>query len=180
MKINNPDNLPEHIISKAIQMMQDENPKRTITEITVKPTAEPDEYSITPKFMPVPFERVRRITGYLSTLTNFNNAKQAEEGDSKMNDRDLEHPDITRLERDGEIYTAHETESLHCENCDKEITEEQSAFSLCASCEVKAWEHFRYLLLNEFTQSEREFIDACVEGHSLAEVEKIKPLPAIY
>lgn len=81
MTIHNPENLPEGIISEAIQMMQRENPRRTIAEITVKPTAEPAEYSITPKFMPVPFERVRRITGYLATLPNFNNAKQAEEGD---------------------------------------------------------------------------------------------------
>ena len=99
---------------------------------------------------------------------------------------DLQHPYITRLERDGEIYgetyIASETffyGNCYCENCDEEITEEQSAFKLCEDCEKKAWERFRFLLLNEFTQSEREFIDACVEGHSLTEVEKIKPLPAI-
>ena len=93
---------------------------------------------------------------------------------------DLQHHDITRLERDGEVYIGRSTETLYCENCDIEITEEQSAFNLCAECEKTAWDRFRFLLLNEFTQSEREFIDACVEGHSLAEVEKIKPLPAIY
>lgn len=98
-----------------------------------------------------------------------------------MNDRNLQHPDITYIERCGQVYTAYSSapETKHCENCDREITEEQSAFNLCAECEKIVWEHFR-LLLNEFTQSEREFIDACVEGHSLAEVEKIKPLPAIY
>ena len=92
----------------------------------------------------------------------------------------LQHPDITRLERDGEMYKSYKTEAIHCENCYEEITEEQSSFNLCVSCEKTAWERFRFLLLNEFTQSEREFIDACAEGHSLAEVEKIKPLPAIY
>ena len=99
-----------------------------------------------------------------------------------MNDRNLQHPDITRLERDGEIYGEIyiASENLYCENCESEITKEQSTFNLCEDCEIKAWERFKYLLLNEFTQSEREFIDACVEGHSLAEVEKIKPLPAIY
>ena len=93
---------------------------------------------------------------------------------------DLQHHDITRLERDGEVYIGNTSETLYCENCGAGITEEQSAFNLCESCEKKAWERFRYLLLNEFTASEREFIDACVEGHSLVEVEKIKPLPAIY
>ena len=95
---------------------------------------------------------------------------------------DLEHHDITRLERDGEVYREVyiASENLYCENCDSEITKEQSAFNLCEDCEIKAWERFKYLLLNEFTQSEREFIDACVEGNSLTEIEKIKPLPAIY
>ena len=97
-----------------------------------------------------------------------------------MNDRNLQHPDITRLERDGEVYIGRSSENLYCENCDSEITEEHSALNLCESCEKKEWERFSYLLLNEFTQSEREFVDACVEGHSLAEVEKIVPLPAIY
>lgn len=79
MKINNPDKLPNDLIKKAIQMMEAENPKRTITEITVKPTAEPDEYSITPIFAKVPFERIRRITGYLvGDTTRWNSGKLAE------------------------------------------------------------------------------------------------------
>ena len=78
MKIHNPDNLPETIILKAIQMMQEENPGRTIAEIAVKPTAEPDEYSITPTLAKAPFERIRRITGYLvGTTDRWNDAKQA-------------------------------------------------------------------------------------------------------
>lgn len=79
MKIHNPDNLPEGVIDKAIQLMQSENPKRTITEITVKRTATPEEYSITPIFAKMPFERIRRITGYLVGNTDtWNTAKQAE------------------------------------------------------------------------------------------------------
>ena len=79
MTIHNPDNLPEGIIAEAIQMMQRENPKRTITEITVKRTATPEEYGITPIFAKVPFERIRRITGYLvGTTERWNNAKKAE------------------------------------------------------------------------------------------------------
>lgn len=79
MKIHNPHALPETIILKAIRMMQEENPGRTIAEITVKPTAEPDEYSITPIFAKVPFERIRRITGYLvGNTTRWNSGKLAE------------------------------------------------------------------------------------------------------
>jgi hypothetical protein len=79
MKIHNPDNLPEGIIAEAIQMMRRESPKRTITEITVKRTATPEEYSITPTFAKVPFERIRRVTGYLvGTTERWNNAKTAE------------------------------------------------------------------------------------------------------
>ena len=79
MTIHNPHALPETIILKAIRMMQEENPGRTIAEITVKPTAEPDEYSITPIFAKVPFERIRRITGYLvGNTTRWNSGKLAE------------------------------------------------------------------------------------------------------
>ena len=79
MKIHNPQNLPETIILKAIQLMQSENPNRTILEITVKATDEKDVYSIVPTFKIVPFERIRRITGYLTGNTDtWNTAKQAE------------------------------------------------------------------------------------------------------
>ena len=79
MTIHNPDNLPEGVIDKAIQLMQSENPKRTITEITVKRTATPEEYSITPIFVKVPFDRIRRITGYLvGNTTRWNSGKLAE------------------------------------------------------------------------------------------------------
>ena len=94
----------------------------------------------------------------------------------------LQHPDITRIERTGYPRTTYYNDepTRECSICGVTISEEQSAFKLCEDCEIKAWERFSYLLLNEFTQSEREFVDACVEGHSLTEIEKIKPLPAIY
>lgn len=79
MTIHNPENLPDGIIAKAIQMMQDENPKQPLMEITVKTTAELDEYCISPVFAKVPFQRIRRITGYLvGTTERWNNAKTAE------------------------------------------------------------------------------------------------------
>jgi 2-keto-4-pentenoate hydratase len=79
MTIHNPDNLPEGIIAEAIQMMQDENPKQPLMEITVKTTDKPDEYCISPVYAKVPFQRIRRITGYLvGTTERWNNAKMAE------------------------------------------------------------------------------------------------------
>lgn len=48
----------------------------------LKLDVEGDEVGITYEFEPVPFDRVRRITGYLvGTLDRFNDGKRAEERD---------------------------------------------------------------------------------------------------
>ena len=79
--IHNPDNIPEEIVQAAIAMMEQEE-RRRVVEISIRRTGNPDEYGITPVFEKVPFQRIRRITGYLvGTLDRFNNAKQAEERD---------------------------------------------------------------------------------------------------
>ena len=78
MKINNPENLPEEIVQAAIQMMEKEEGRRVV-EISIRSTDNPEEYGITPVFEKVPFQRIRRITGYLvGDLGRFNNAKRAE------------------------------------------------------------------------------------------------------
>lgn len=78
MKINNPDNIPEEIVQAAINMMEKEE-GRKVVEISIRRTDNPDEYGITPVFEKVPFQRIRRITGYLvGTLARFNDAKLAE------------------------------------------------------------------------------------------------------
>lgn len=78
MKINNPDNIPEAIVQAAINMMEQEE-GRKVVEISIRRTDNPDEYGITPVFEKVPFQRIRRITGYLvGTLDRFNDAKRAE------------------------------------------------------------------------------------------------------
>lgn len=99
-----------------------------------------------------------------------------------MLDRDLQHPDITYIERNGEppTYYTDKPELLGCVMCGATIEEEQSAYKLCSRCEQKALARFKYLMLNEFNDHEREYLDACVEGNSLTEVEKIKPVAAIY
>lgn len=76
--IHNPDNTPEEIVQAAIAMMEQEEGRRVV-EISIRRTGNPDEYGITPVFEKVPFQRIRRITGYLvGTLDRFNNAKRAE------------------------------------------------------------------------------------------------------
>lgn len=78
MKINNPDNIPEEIVRAAINMMEQEE-GRHVVEISIRRTENPDEYGITPVFERVPFQRIRRITGYLvGDLGRFNDAKRAE------------------------------------------------------------------------------------------------------
>ena len=78
MKINNPENLPEEIVQAAIQMMEKEE-GRKVVEISIRRTGNPEEYGITPVFEKVPFQRIRRITGYLvGDLGRFNDAKRAE------------------------------------------------------------------------------------------------------
>lgn len=76
--IQNPDNIPEEIVQAAIAMMEQEE-GRKVVEISIRRTENPDEYGITPVFERAPFQRIRRITGYLvGTLDRFNNAKRAE------------------------------------------------------------------------------------------------------
>lgn len=78
MIIHNPENLPEEIVQAAIQMMEQEEGRRVV-ELSIRRTEDPDEYGITPVFERVPFQRIRRITGYLvGDLGRFNDAKRAE------------------------------------------------------------------------------------------------------
>lgn len=78
MTIHNPENLPEEIVQAAIQMMEKEE-GRKVVEISIRSTENPDEYGITPVFEKVPFQRIRRITGYLvGDFGRFNDAKRAE------------------------------------------------------------------------------------------------------
>ena len=78
MIIHNPENLPEEIVQAAIQMMEQEE-GRKVVEISIRRTGNPEEYGITPVFEKVPFQRIRRITGYLvGDLGRFNDAKRSE------------------------------------------------------------------------------------------------------
>ena len=78
MIIHNPDNIPDEVVQTAIRMMEEEE-GRKVVELSIRSTDTPEEYGITPVFEKVPFQRIRRITGYLvGDLGRFNNAKRAE------------------------------------------------------------------------------------------------------
>lgn len=70
--------IPDGIVKAAIDMMEREEGRRVV-DITIRRTDNPDEYGITPVFEAVPFQRIRRITGYLvGDMNRFNNAKAQE------------------------------------------------------------------------------------------------------
>lgn len=76
--IHNLDNIPEEIVRAAIAMMEQEEGRRVV-ELSIRRTGNPDEYGITPVFEKMPFQRIRRITGYLvGDLGRFNDAKRSE------------------------------------------------------------------------------------------------------
>ena len=61
-----------------VDMLRKKYPERIFTEVTFK--IDGDYVDIDYKYDTVPFNRIRRITGYLvGTLDRFNDAKRAEE-----------------------------------------------------------------------------------------------------
>ena len=76
--VHKEEKIPGEIVEKAIAMMEREE-GRKVVELTIRRTENPDEYGITPIFEKMPFQRIRRITGYLvGDLNRFNNAKLQE------------------------------------------------------------------------------------------------------
>lgn len=72
--------LPEEEILAYVAHVEKENPNRSIESLTIELDGEFVNLSYT--LEPVPFERIRRITGYLvGTMDNWNDAKRAEERD---------------------------------------------------------------------------------------------------
>ena len=76
--VHNEEKIPGEIVDKAIAM-RERDEGRKVVELTIRRTENPDEYGITPIFEKMPFQRIRRITGYLvGDLNRFNNAKLQE------------------------------------------------------------------------------------------------------
>lgn len=67
-------------INAYVKRAREKYPDKIINEIDI--TVDGDYVDMTYHWQTVPFERIRRITGYLvGTLDRFNNGKRAEESD---------------------------------------------------------------------------------------------------
>lgn len=67
-------------IENYVQYLSDEYPSRKLKSLQIE--LDGDYANLTYELEPVPFERIRRITGYLvGTMDRWNNAKRAEEHD---------------------------------------------------------------------------------------------------
>ena len=70
-------NLAESEVQNYVKYLADKNPGRSLKSLHIEPDG--DYVNLTYEFEPVPFERIRRITGYLvGTTDRWNNAKLAE------------------------------------------------------------------------------------------------------
>lgn len=72
--------LPEQEINRYVEHIAGRYPNRTLKSLRIEVDGE--YVNLTYEFEPVPFERIRRITGYLvGTMDRWNDAKRAEERD---------------------------------------------------------------------------------------------------
>ncbi|MVB11311.1 hypothetical protein CAFE_20210 [Caprobacter fermentans] len=72
--------LAESEVNNYIQYVNQKNPGRVIKSLRIEPDG--DYVNLSYELEQVPFERIRRITGYLvGTMDRWNNAKRAEERD---------------------------------------------------------------------------------------------------
>ena len=79
-------NLTQEEIDEYVKYVQDKNPEQEIAVLNLN--VDGDYVNLSYKFKnDVPFERIRRITGYLAgTLDRFNDGKRAEEQDRVKHD----------------------------------------------------------------------------------------------
>ena len=72
--------LTQEEMDATVRYAQNKYPNRELTGLDI--TLDGDEVELQYHLAPVPFERIRRITGYLvGTIDQWNNAKAAEEHD---------------------------------------------------------------------------------------------------
>lgn len=80
MKLTVKGNLTRKEIDAVIIKMKKDHPDKEFTKMTLE--ADDEFINVTYTYKPLPFQRIRRITGYLvGTLDRFNNAKRAEVND---------------------------------------------------------------------------------------------------
>ncbi|MDR0914734.1 MAG: hypothetical protein LBM65_06205 [Oscillospiraceae bacterium] len=77
--------LPQEEVSQYIEAFKESHPDKYFTSFTFK--VDGDFLDVDYTYDAVPFERIRRITGYLvGTVDRFNNAKRAEVEDRAKHD----------------------------------------------------------------------------------------------
>ncbi|MEF9875344.1 MAG: anaerobic ribonucleoside-triphosphate reductase [Gordonibacter sp.] len=70
----------EHEVEAYISRAHDQRPAQKLTALKLQ--VEGEDVGISYSFEPMPFDRIRRITGYLvGTMDRWNNAKTSEEAD---------------------------------------------------------------------------------------------------
>lgn len=81
--------LDQKEIDAYVQYAIEANPGKLVTELDID--LDGDYANLTYHFGEIPFDRIRRITGYLvGTVDRFNNGKRAEERDRVKHDVSLE------------------------------------------------------------------------------------------
>ena len=82
MIINKPSEMSEKEAKIYVDYLEEKD-QRKVAELTIDLDAEDEEYvGLTYSLEDIPFERIRRITGYLvGTMDHWNDAKSAEERD---------------------------------------------------------------------------------------------------
>ena len=77
--------LPQAEAEQYVKMLQEKYPERIFKDIQFR--IDGDYVDISYHYDVIPFDRIRRITGYLvGTLDRFNDAKRAEVGDRVKHD----------------------------------------------------------------------------------------------
>ena len=77
--------IPQVEIDEYVRRIRNKHPDRIISELTL--TINGNYVDVKYNYDTVPFERIRRITGYLvGTLDRFNDAKKAEESQRIKNE----------------------------------------------------------------------------------------------
>lgn len=72
--------MPSQEIDAYLDHIKQQNPNQEIDWLEIK--MDGDYVDLSYQLVPMPFERIRRVTGYLvGTVDRFNNAKRAEEHD---------------------------------------------------------------------------------------------------
>ncbi len=87
MTINKPDAMSNEEVRGYVEYLQEKYNRKLDSLNIAMDRNDPDYVGLTYKFADVPFERIRRITGYLvGTMDQWNDAKTAEEADRVKHD----------------------------------------------------------------------------------------------